>query len=842
MTSKLILLAPLSGWVTPLEDVPDPAFAERMVGDGVAIDPTDSVLRAPCDGEISMIAEARHALTIRTRTGAEILLHVGIDTVGLRGEGLHARVRQGARVRPGDPLVEIDLDRIAQRAKSLVTPVLVTDSRRFSVVVKAHNRLIEAGEALLEIAEAEPVQELPPSVSPQPDATGELTVCLEHGFHARPAARIARCSRRHRSRVLIAAGGRHADAGSIVALMALGVRPGDRIELRAFGADAAEAVRAMTAEISSGLGESPVRMLQPSSVAGPAEKFAGTTCCCDARTVRGRVASRGVAIGFAKQFEQPQIQVPERGASVDKEISALEKARDSVKARLCESAAAGDNEILVAQAEFLDDPGLLDAAHAAIRAGQSAGYAWRSAIRAAQNMLTKAGDARLAERVADLTDIEVQVLQSLTGAADAAKLEIGDSAIILASELFPSQLSRLDVSRVAGFCSAAGGPTSHVALLAASMGIPAVVAAGPSILEIADGTPLLLDADRGQLHIEPDQEEVSRATKAIEHRRSRRAVYLQDAGSDCYTADGCRVEVFANVASIAEAENAVESGAEGCGLLRTEFLFQDRHAAPSADAQAVEYQAIADRLGGRPLVIRTLDAGGDKPIAYLPFPPEENPLLGLRGLRASLRFPELLRDQLAAILQVRPATSCRILLPMVTEPEEIRTVRKIIDRLVEERQLQVEMSLGAMIETPASVVLAGAIAREADFLSIGTNDLAQYTLAMDRTHPELAGTFDFFHPAVLHQVAAVCNASRPTGRSVSVCGALASDLRAAPVLLGLGVRTLSAVPQIIPELKAVIRRLTLQTCNDLGRSALALDNARDLRDLVEKFESEGLRK
>jgi phosphocarrier protein FPr/phosphocarrier protein len=842
VTSKLILIAPLSGWVTPLEDVPDPAFAERMVGDGVAIDPTDSMLRAPCDGEITMIAEARHALTIRTGMGAEILLHVGIDTVGLRGEGLHARVRQGARVRSGEPLVEIDLDRIAQQAKSLVTPVLVTDSRRFSVLLKAHNRLIEAGETLLEIAEAKPVPDLSASVSSEPDATGELTVHLEHGFHVRPAARIARCSRRYRSRILVAAGGRHADAGSTVALMALGVRPGDRIELRAFGADAAEAVRAMTAEISSGLGESPVRMLQPSSVAGPAEKISGTTCCRDARTVRGTVASRGVAIGFAKQFEQPQIQVPERGAGIDKEISGLERALDSVKARLRESAAAGENEILAAQAEFLDDPGLLDAAHAAIRAGQSAGYAWRSAIRAAQNMLTKAGDARLAERVADLTDVEVQVLQSLTGAADAAKFEIGDNAIILASELFPSQLSRLDVSKVAGFCSAAGGPTSHVALLAASMGIPAVVAAGPSILAIADGTPLLLDADHGQLHIEPDQEKVSRATQAIEHRRSRRAVCLQDAGSDCYTADGCRVEVFANLASIAEAENAVESGAEGCGLLRTEFLFQDRHAAPSEDEQAVEYQAIADRLGGRPLVIRTLDAGGDKPVPYLPFPPEENPLLGLRGLRASLRFPGLLRDQLAAILRVRPAVACRILLPMVTEPEEIRTVRKIVDRLVEERQLQIEISLGAMIETPASVVLAGAIAREADFLSIGTNDLAQYTLAMDRTHPELAATFDFFHPAVLHQVAAVCSATQATGRSVSVCGALASDLQAAPVLLGLGVRTLSAVPQMIPELKAVIRNLTLQTCNELGRSALLLDNARDLRDLVEEFESEGLRK
>jgi phosphoenolpyruvate-protein phosphotransferase len=388
----------------------------------------------------------------------------------------------------------------------------------------------------------------------------------------------------------------------------------------------------------------------------------------------------------------------------------------------------------------------------------------------------------------------------------------------------------------------AGGPTSHVALLAASMGIPAVVGAGPSILKIGNGTAVLLDAEQGRLCIEPDEEEIERANSSIADRRFTRARYLRDAGPDCYTADGCRVEVFANLASTAEAETAVESGAEGCGLLRTEFLFQNRNTAPSEDEQAAEYQAIADALGGRPLVIRTLDAGGDKPIAYLPLPREENPLLGLRGLRASLRFPELLRDQLAAILRVNPASQCRILLPMITEPAEIRTVRKVIDELVSERKLQVRVPVGAMIETPASVVLADAIAREADFLSIGTNDLAQYTLAMDRTHPALANAFDFFHPAVLRQIAAVCNAAGTAGRPVSVCGALATDLRAAPVLIGLGVQTLSAVPDVIPELKAVIRTLSLAPCNELARTVLAKDSAQALRRLVDEFAAEGGRK
>ena len=838
--SSLILAAPLSGWATLLEDVPDPAFAERMVGDGAAIDPLDCVLRAPCDGQITTIADARHALALRAENGAEILLHVGIDTVGLRGEGFVARVEQGQNVRRGDPLLDIDLDRIARNARSLVTPVLVTDARRFSVVVKASNRLVEVGEPFLEIASAASVDDALRPQS-QPDATGEVTVYLEHGFHARPAARIARCSRRYRSRTIISAHGREADAGSTVALMALGVRLGDRVALSGFGADAAEAVRALIEEISSGLGEGPVRMLQPARSTGATVKNIETPSHVDGRDIRGTVASRGLAVGVALQFAQPELQVSEHGVGIEAESVHLADARDAARKRLHEIAGGSDNEIIGAQAEFLDDPGLLDDAEAAIRAGKSAGYAWRSAIRTAQDRLRDTGDARLAERIADLSDVEIQVLQSLTQEFEALQPEVPEHAVILATELFPSQLSRLGSSDIAGFCSAAGGPTSHVALLAASMGIPAVVGAGPSILKIANGTPLLLDAEQGRLQVEPDEQEIATARAAIADRRVRRARHLQDAGADCYTADGCRVEVFANLASTAEAEIAVASGAEGCGLLRTEFLFQNRIAAPSEDEQAAEYQAIADALGGRPLVIRTLDAGGDKPIAYLPLPREENPLLGLRGLRASLRFPELLRDQLAAMLRVRPASQCRILLPMITEPQEIAAVQKIIDALGSERQLQQQrqarMPVGAMIETPASVLLADAIVREVDFLSIGTNDLAQYTLAMDRTHPQLARDFDFFHPAVLRQISAVCAAAEPSGRSVSVCGALASDLQAAPVLIGLGLRTLSAVPSVVPELKALIRKLSLASCKNLADAALAETSAQGLRRLASDFAS-----
>lgn len=840
--SKLVLTAPLSGWMTPLDDVPDAAFAGRMVGDGAAIDPTDSILRAPCDGIVTMVADARHALTIRADTGAEILLHVGIDTVGLQGAGLTSNVQQGQSIHRGDPLLELDLDRLARTAMSLITPVVVINADRFPVSVPVTSRLISAGEPFFEAGIAPGVRDELPTLSTKPDAANDVTVLLEHGFHARPAARIAQSARQFRARIVISAHGRDAAAESAVALMSLGVRCGDRIELRGFGADASDAVRALTAEISTGLGESPVHLLQPfpgaATTDGPTDDSAGA----DAGCIRGTVASRGLAVGVARQFEQPEIQIAEEGQGAAAELADLTSARAAVKARIQESAREGESEILGVQAEFLDDPGLLDEAQAEIRNGKSAGYAWASAIRDAQTRLRATGDRRLAERVADLSDVETQVLQALTGTDIPARLELPEHAIVLAHELLPSQLSRLDISRVAGFCSAAGGPTSHVALLAASMGIPAIVGAGPSILKIANGTPLLLDADAGRLVVEPDEAKIAAANLAIADRRSKRTRYLRDARNDCYTTDGCRIEVFANLASIADAGQALAEGAEGCGLLRTEFLFQNRSAAPSEDEQAEEYQAIADALQGRPLVIRTLDAGGDKPIAYLRLPREENPLLGLRGLRASLCFPQLLRDQLAAILRVEPVSQCRILLPMITEPDEIRTVRKIIDAIVDERPKSHRIAVGAMIETPASVVLARAIAREADFLSIGSNDLTQYTLAMDRTHPHFASKFESFHPVLLHQIAAVCNAADDAGRTASICGSLASDLKAVPFLIGLGVRTLSAVPQMIPELKAVIRRLSMASCRALARTALALDNARALRQLADDAHSGAARR
>ncbi len=462
---------------------------------------------------------------------------------------------------------------------------------------------------------------------------------------------------------------------------------------------------------------------------------------------------------------------------------------------------------------------------------RSAGVAWRAAIGLYVDLLRASPDRRLAARADDLADLERQVLMALSGAAPEARV-LPEAAILLAEDLLRSELLALDASRIAGLCLAGGGPTSHVAILAAAMNVPALVAAGPGVLSIADGTPLILDGDNASLRIAPDVKALEAAEAAVAARKNRRTLAQAAAFEPCHTADGVRIEVFANVGGLSDAKAATASGAEGCGLLRNEFLFLDRPTPPSEDEQAAQYQAIATALGGRPLTVRTLDVGGDKPVSYLPIPPEENPALGLRGVRVSLWRPDLLREQIRAVLRVGPHGQCRIMVPMVASLDELLAVRAVVDEVRAELDYRTPVQVGVMIETPAAAVTADIIAAEADFLSIGTNDLTQYALAMDRGNPRLAARVDSLHPAVLRLIAQASAGAARHGRPVCVCGGLASDLAAAPILIGLGVTELSAMPAVVPELKGLIRTLDLTACRNLAEAALDLPSAADVRALA----------
>jgi phosphoenolpyruvate-protein phosphotransferase len=341
---------------------------------------------------------------------------------------------------------------------------------------------------------------------------------------------------------------------------------------------------------------------------------------------------------------------------------------------------------------------------------------------------------------------------------------------------------------------------------------------------------VIVDADAGTLQTAPTAAAIEQARAAVESRFMRRAKTQAEAQTDCRALDGTRVEVFANLGNVMDAAAAVANGAEGCGLLRTEFLFIDRETAPAESEQLAAYQGIAAALGPRPLILRLMDVGGDKPLRYLPLPAEENPALGLRGVRTALAHPDLMRTQLRAALRVQPAGNVRLLIPMVTDVAEILAVRAVIDELEAEIGIHARIELGAMIETPAAALMAARLIREVDFLSIGSNDLTQYTLAMDRGHPQLAGRTDALHPAVLRLIAATASAGAAAGKLVAVCGGVAADRLAVPILLGLGVRELSVVPAAVPAIKHQIRSLRIDGCRELAMHCLELASPAEVRE------------
>lgn len=828
MAAEFVLQAPLDGWAAPLSEVPDPVFAEAMLGDGVAIDPTGSTLRAPCDGVVISIHASRHAISLRAEGGVELLMHIGLETVTLKGEGFEVHVAEGQAVRAGEPLISFDMGVLAARAKSMITPIVVTDAGGRAVAARVTGRSVVAGERLLVLGA--PVAAGTGLHAAGPELTRDIVVPLVHGLHARPAARIADLAKKYAAEIALVAVNRRANAKSPVGIMSLGLRHGDGVTLAAAGPDAQAALEALAGLIEGGMGEgAPVRAVAAAAELKPAGKLGKGV-------LRGVMASPGLAVGKAVRLFIDEIAVQEAGAGVDHETAALQAALGAVSAKIREAAAEGEGQarraILDAHAAFLEDPELTGQAHRLITEGKSASFAWRAAVGGYVEALRGLGDRRIAERVDDLLDLERRVLLVLAGQDDRGP-DLPPGAILLAEELYPSQLMGLEAGRLAGICTAKGGPTSHVAILAASMGVPAVVAAGPEVARIDEGTSLILEAEAGLLHVAPDAKALEAAQTALAARSERRAAAQAAAREDCRMADGTRIKVYANLGSIADAEAGAGAGAEGCGLLRTEFLFLDRDSAPDEDEQADCYAAIGRALGGRPMIIRLLDVGGDKTASYLPVGPEENPALGVRGVRVLMRRPHVLKTQLRAIL--RGAPHAKIMAPMVASLSELRTVRAALDEARRELGLVGRTDLGVMIETPAAAATADLLAAESDFLSLGTNDLTQYTLAMDRGNPDLAGEIDALHPAVLRLIAQAAEGGRKHALWTGVCGGLAGDLTALPILIGLGVSELSMPSAAIPEAKALIRTLSPAPCAELARKALDQASAEAVRALSNTF-------
>jgi multiphosphoryl transfer protein len=421
----------------------------------------------------------------------------------------------------------------------------------------------------------------------------------------------------------------------------------------------------------------------------------------------------------------------------------------------------------------------------------------------------------------------------LTGVVQAA-VNVAPGTILAAEELAPSDTAALDPAKVIGFCTTTGGATSHVAILARSLGIPAVCGIEESALSIADGTLVVLDGSQGILRAHPSEAQVAEARDTMTQIAARREADKILAIKPAVTLDGHLIKVMANIRNLEDAREALKLGGDGVGLLRSEFLFHERSAAPTCEEQAAEYAAVAQALGpDRELVIRTLDVGGDKPLAYLPLPREDNPFLGMRGIRVSLERPDMLRIQLRAMLAAADAVQLHIMFPMIATIDELRAAKTILAE--ESAATGKQAKVGVMIEVPSAAIMAEVFAREADFFSVGTNDLTQYTLAMDRGHPKLAKRADGLDPSVLRMISLAVEGAHKHGKWVGVCGGLASDVTAVPVLIGLGVDELSVSVPAIPSVKALVQRLSLDECRNLAGEALALASSGEVRALLSGF-------
>jgi phosphotransferase system enzyme I (PtsI) len=566
-----------------------------------------------------------------------------------------------------------------------------------------------------------------------------------------------------------------------------------------------------------------------------------------ARELKGIAASDGIAIGPAFCYAVPLLTIPTRtpeqpNVELARFQSAQEQARMELKG-LRENVAArtrGDEfaAIFDAHEMMLDDPMLADKVGSKIQQGIIVEQAVADATQELASLLANMEDELFAARAADVQDVGRRVLRILLGLPDTALNSLQNPSIIIAQDLTPSDTARLDPALALGFCTALGGLTSHSAILARTLGLPAVVGLGASALaSMKSGQMLVMDGGSGTLVVDPPEETLTRYRAIKREKEIRLEAIKASARTEACTANGRRVEVAANIGEVETAREAVEFGAEGVGLLRTEFLYLNETRAPDENKQYGIYKAIFDVMGQRPVIIRTLDIGGDKPPSYMPFPQEMNPFLGWRAIRMCMDDTPLFKTQLRAILRAAAGHNVRIMFPMIIGLDELMCARGTVAQAEAELReaglpCAVNVPVGIMVETPAAAVLVDVLAEAADFFSLGTNDLTQYTLAVDRGNEKVAGLFQPLHPAVLRMIKMTIDGAHRKGKWVGMCGELAGMQKAIPILLGMGLDEFSMASRSIPLAKNLIGKFSDERARQVCEQALSLATAQEIEDYM----------
>jgi multiphosphoryl transfer protein len=755
-----------------------PAGGDDHGGIGTSLDKIMAALQEADQGDGAVVLADLGSAEMTAQTAIEFL-----DT------------DQAARVRLADaPLVEGALAAVTTAAADT-----------------AVDTVLEAAEAAGTAAATGPAG----SDAAPTDAEAETIVTLPNpmGLHARPAAQVVAAVRGFDADVVILneATGERARADSLLALAGLEAAGGTTIRIEARGPDAEPAVSHIAAMAGNGFGEAP----------GPPPDEAAPQQPEKQDVERGSVlagigAAPGLALGPATVPAPPTVALPDRPAEDEEtERQRLDDARARAREELETLTREADGNVFVAHLELLDDPALTSAVETGLRTGLDAARAWRQAVDEQERVLESARTAAFAERAADVRDVGRRVLGALAGGGHRRGPLVPAGAVVVADSVVPSDVPVLADSGAAALVLGRGGRTGHVAVLARGLGLPVVTGLGPAVSRIPAGVLLRVDGEEGSVLVDPDPDEQDRTLAKIQRDRDAKEAARAAAGEPGHTADGTRVTVGANVASVSEAEAAVANGAEGVGLLRTEFLFTDRTSLPTESAQVAELSSICKAMQGRPLIIRTLDVGGDKAVPSLDLDPVRNGFLGVRGLRLSLTHPGLFRTQLRALLRVAATHRISVMFPMVTTVDEVREARRMLD----EARASLDTDgvptgdfeeVGIMVEVPAAALDAASFTDDVDFFSVGTNDLTAYTMAADRTLAEIADLYRPDHPAVLTLIGGLCEAANAAGRWVGVCGELAGDPAMAGELVRLGVRELSMAPTAIPAVKARLRQVDLR--------------------------------
>jgi phosphoenolpyruvate-protein phosphotransferase len=651
------------------------------------------------------------------------------------------------------------------------------------------------------------------------------------GLHARPATAFIEIAKQFQSEVRVRHGSKIANGKSLVSLLKLGANKRVTIRIMVSGHDEDSALKALADAVRLGL--------EDEAESGHALPVASSQVVLNFSTspVAGIAGSIGIAIGPIRHFRHEKIVVAVTAQSPEVEEARLNHAIASAKIQLQnlhdevkERSGAAHAAIFLAHIEFLSDPDLLEAAVCNIKLGHSAGWAWRDSYSKRATEVASLEDALLKERANDISDIGRRVLRLLADALEEAPTAMTEPAILVAEDLSPSDTAKLDPKMVLGICTSAGGPTSHTAIIARSLDIPAIVGAGPAVLNYQDGVIGILDGHTGNLYLNPSEGDLVIARNAQQDQQAQRMAENLACYEPAMTTDGHRVEVVANIGAAAEAEQAVNAGSEGVGLLRTEFLFLQRSEPPSEEEQYKSYCEMTKALNGLPLIIRTLDIGGDKEVPYLSLPSEQNPFLGVRGIRLCLARPDLFKPQLRAIYRAGMTGPVKIMFPMIATVEELLAAKAIAEEIRKEMNANL-IEIGIMIEVPSAVLMAPELARHADFFSVGTNDLTQYVLAMDRLHPSLSRQADALHPAVLRMIDLTVKAAKSAGIWVGVCGGIAGDPKGAAILTGLGVTELSMSIPSVAAVKAKVRKMSYTESIALAKQALACSTAAEVRAL-----------